>query len=330
MTKDWMAEYNRYLEEQGESATIGVIRILGKTGERIEVLDSHLRNDGINGLASGMKQAGYAGVQLRPKKTRKRPPFVAILPHLLNFLFEEFRPRKPLAWKSQNIDRNFKTYGTYAHAFTVEETNALKARSKDAEVSIVPVLLKAVSDATNEVLMNESGVTRWHIPVDIRTFKAEDTSFGNHISNFICEIHPPDTPLDIHHQNLRKLKSGSFFAADFFLNLGNYPGCAQVLSNKVRGDYKKIRTSPRITGSFGYIGSWPKAGTVAPTSHPDEIVIPFGNVSLMNPICVTAMTWKRQLTLGIRLHSSIVSSTAGDADGNRLLESIVKKIRGSE
>lgn len=319
-----MAEYNRYLEEQGETSFIGCIRLDEKTGEQTEVCDSHLYHDGLGGLVAGMKKAGYTGTLLPASTPRKRPPFIFIVPHTLRFLFEEFRPRKPLKWKRQNTDRNFKTYGKYTHVFSEQETETIKTKAKSENITVLALLLKALSDSTNAVLMSEPGVTRWHIPVDLRSFKTEDTSSGNHISNFICEIAPGDSAQDIHAQNLRKLKSGSFFAADFFLNLGNFPGCEKVLLNKVKGDYKKIKASPRMSGSFGYIGSWPKPGSVAPASHSNDVLIPFGNVSLMNPICATSMIWKTRLTFGLQLHSSIVSEKE---EGTLLMSEIVKRVK---
>jgi hypothetical protein len=123
------------------------------------------------------------------------------------------------------------------------------------------------------------------------------------MSTFLISVPRTSEVKKIAYDQISALYLQKFMASFILLNLGEFPGGTIVLKNKVNRDYRRPKASERITGSFSSLGRWPSRN--APALLPGKDVIPFGNVSLKNPICLVNMIWNGKLTFSITAHSSI-------------------------
>ena len=319
---DWMAEYNKALEAQGEDSTIGCLRHRPSEGKSLDVQYSNTRIDGIGAMTEGLKSIGYASEEIPEFKYGKEPSRWKLWPELIGFLLRELQPIRPLPWIYRRPEKPYTTYGKCFQIFDVAETRALQTKARAQGGNYTTLLLHGLNRAVNECLLERPSLNRWHIPVNVRGLHGDGSEKKNYLSNFLQEIGPESSVSQILKEQFRQLRRGSFHATFFFLNIGDFYGLKNVLPGKVSKAYQKPRCSERVTGTFSSIGSWPKP--TAKDHHPDEVLIPYGNVSLKNPICALNMLWWGKLTVSLQVHSSVV---AGQAEAENLMKRWMENVR---
>ncbi len=286
MTIDWLGRYHQWLEGYGEDTEIGCLKVNLATGSYDRIRYTHSLCDGSAALTDGMLKRGYSSADVPQYRARRAPSWPRLLPALARFVKEELVPVRPLPWRFENPRAPFRALGPACYAFTRDETRALGS-------PLSARVLYALARAVNLVWMKHDSVTRWHIPVNVR----DRHDLTNRITNFIQDVRPQDDPRAILGAQFERLRRGAHFATRFFLNRGG------MLKAKVDRDYRRPQVSRRVTGTFSSLGAWPRSG--ATDRHPGEVVIPYGNVSLKNPICLCNIVWHGQLTLSLQAHSSI-------------------------
>jgi hypothetical protein len=301
-TKDWYAHYNSLLEQKGESVEIGCVLFNTKTKESRKVLFKHTEVDGIGAITQGMLKSGYKLEDFPRLSQRKQSLTWKHLPRILKFIYHEVAPLKSLPWKNQKNKTELKSFGPYTEVFDVATSNRIFQQAKELKGTHQSLLLKALSQAVTQYCYKEQAITRWHIPINIRDNLSSSTK-GNEFTNFIIEVRPQDSVYDITRHMKKMLKLGDHIVTLFFLQIGNFRGMGKVLDQKVDKDYKIGKVSGKVNGSFSSLGRWPNKNV---ENHlGDDVVVPFGNVSLMNPICALNMEWHGHITMSIVMHSSI-------------------------
>jgi hypothetical protein len=303
---DWMGYYNTLLEKKGESAQMGCLVLNAKTNETERVFYDHTKLDGLGCLVVGMRSYGFDLPEFPRIRLKQNPNFFQKFYLNLRFLYHEFKPVKPLTWKFKNPSGPYKTFSPYHHYFDEAQTELLNKKSAEMKIKLPTLILYALNRAVNDNLMLKPENSRWHIPVNMRGLYVGPTEDSNHISNFIVTLDSNDTPKDVFDKSSKELKSGSFLATFFMLNLGNYLGLGNLLKNKVDQDYKNPKCSNKMTGTFSTLGVWPPPSENI--KHTDLIIFPHSNVSLKNPVCSVDVVWHGKLCFALAFHSSIVKN----------------------
>jgi hypothetical protein len=316
---DWMGHYNTLLEQRGESSKMGCLIEHMITKERKQVFYDHTRYDGLGSLVVGMRQHGFDVPEFPRLKLKRTPNFFQMLYLVLRFIYHELKPVKPIKWKYQNPNPPYKTLAPFPHYFDEEKTKKLITKAESERLKLPTLVLYALNRAVNEHLIEDANISRWHIPVNMRGVYEGPTEDSNHISNFIVTLKAQDTPKNVFDKSSKELKSGSFLAAFFMLNLGDYLGFGGLLKNKVQQDYQKPKVSARITGTFSTLGVWPPQSEI--TKSTDLVIFPHSNVSLKNPICSVDVVWHKKLCFALAFHSSIVKD---EEQCRRVLQSMVR------
>jgi hypothetical protein len=319
---DWLAHYNALLERHGESAAIGSLHWQKATGEVKESHYNHTAIDGMGAMAHGLRTLwGYTEDELPRASFRQPPTLRSLLPQLVRFAWNEVRAVPALPWKKRYAAPPFHVYGKGYRIFSVEETEALVKRARKLKGTYNTLVLHAFNRAVNEVLQTAPCTNRWHVPVQVGGMPGRGQENVNRMSNFVQEVGWDDSVEAITQEQFRHFRAGTHYATLFFLNLGDFRGFKNFLSRKVAADYRRPSVSGRITGTFSSLGAWPKKG--APNRNDWEVLIPFGNVSLKNPICTVNLIWHGQLAMSLQLHSSI----ANPADVEAVMEAWVRNLR---
>lgn len=317
--KDWMGYYNTLLEQRGESPKMGCLILDLKTQKKEQVFYDHTRYDGLGCLVVGMRQYGFEVPEFPRLKLKSVPNFFQMFYLVLRFIYHELKPVKPIRWKYQNPQAPYKTYAPFPFYFDEEKTQKIIQKAEGEKLKLPTLILYALNRAVNEHLIENPDGSRWHIPVNMRGHYEGPTDDANHISNFIVTLKSGDTPLDVFKKSSRELKSGSFLAAFFMLNLGDYFGFGGLLKNKVKQDYQNPECSKRITGTFSTLGVWPPQDEIKKST--DLVIFPHSNVSLKNPICSVDVVWHKKLCFALAFHSSILQD---EKQGQKVLDSMVR------
>lgn len=321
---DWMAEYNKYLEEKGESSKIGCLFLDMETKESRKQEFTHTETDGLSCVVNGLRENGFNVKDFPQVKFSKRPNLWQKILLGLRFVYNEVGPTTSLAWKYKKPDGPYRVLGPFPHYFLKEETSDLKKRARKYGVNIPTVLLYAMNKAVGEILLEKVDKSRWYIPFNMRGIYEGPSETSNHISNFVISLTPEDTPESIFKKKFKELMSGSVLVSFFFLNLGNFKPLSNMLRDKVKKDYHQPKVSERMMGSYAYLGEWPTADQ----HHlmPTMMIMPFGNVSLKNPICCSSLVWKGCLSFSLQLHSSILQNEDVGKKVLRRITEILKEI----
>lgn len=318
---DWMGHYNTLLEQQGESSRMGCLIYDQKTKKEERVSYDHTRYDGLGSLVVGMRSYGFEVPEFPRLKLKRTPNFFQMAFLVARFIFKELAPVKPIQWKHQSPAAPYKTFAPFPHFFDEEKTKKIVEKVESQGMKLPTLILYALNKAVNENLISKPDISRWHIPVNMRGHYQGPTEDANHISNFIVTLGAQDTPKEVFQKSSKELKSGSFLAAFFMLNLGNYLGFGGLLKNKVAQDYRKARCSERITGTFSTLGVWPPAAEIKKST--DLVIFPHSNVSLKNPICSVDVVWHQKLCFALAFHSSVVQD---DSQCTKVLQSMIRII----
>lgn len=273
-------------------------------------------------MTDGLRGQGYVDAELPQAKPRKAPSFLTLLRAIFRFLRHEIFPGARLRWKRTGPIPALGAIGPVLHVFDDAETRALNLRARQAGLLPTNWLLHALAAAAREAWLESAVITRWHIPVSIRGKSAGSETLSNQLTNFVQEIADGEDAASIQQRQFRQLRDGDPYANWFFLNLGDVPGLGRTLDGKVKGQYRRPARSERVTGTFSSLGPWPAAG--APDKMGGETVVPYGNVSLKNPICLVNMVWRGRWTFGLQAHTSICTSTA---ELERVRDRIVERVR---
>jgi hypothetical protein len=303
---DWISYYNQLLKEQGEATDFYCARIHLPSGNTTWYGSDHTWQDGAGALIEGLMKMGFrfSPSLLTREKARPWPDFVTRTRLFFRALRDELRPFRKLQWKTPGPDRPLAVFERIYHVFQEAETLAVRQNASQAHGSLKSFLLTQLHFAVNETFMESPGSTRWHVVVDMRPYDRSDTLAGNHISNYVVELPVYTTAKAVNHTLREGLASRSFLGTRLLVA---FSGKLGLLRMKVAQDYKKPSVSPKITGSFSSLGVWPPPGT-EPAFPDDEMLIPVGNVSRMNPICACNIECGKKLGVSLQVHSSIAEN----------------------
>lgn len=316
---DWMGEYNRYLESKGESCAIGCVIYNTETKETRQQIGNHTETDGLSYLVTSLREAGFDVDEFPTIKLSKRLNFLEKIILGAKFLYRELGPTRGIDWKFKKPQAPYAVLGPFTHYLTVEQTTELKTKARRSGVDVATILLYALNKAVDELMIDKKGINSWYIPFNMRGIYQGPLETSNHISNFMLPITEDDTLKTVLRKKFKYLRSGEVLSSFFFLNLGNYWLFKNMLKDKVNRDYTNPVVSQRAMGSFGYLGEWPQVDQNQ--LPPGTMVMPYSNVSLKNPICLTAMVWRNSLNFAITFHSSILES---EAHGNKVLQRMIE------
>jgi hypothetical protein len=305
-SRDWLGYYNDLLHQQGEDTTIGseLVDPRGVVHDRMTA--DHREIDGISLLAKFLRHHGYTEGGF-PKTTRlKSRGTFSVACRAAAIALGELKPMRALEWKFPRPGKPYTAFGPAHVILSAESSARLRKRAETSEASLVAILLRYANMAVVEAFLVGKPVTHWHIPVSFRGHKGSGGPEGNFFSNFVQAVAYEEGERSISSKQAEQFRRGDAVATDLLLTLGDVSPLLNLLPGKVKRDYANPRVSARIAGTFSFLGRTTAKG--APNRIGELVGVPFGNVSLKNPVCFVGALWHERVVIGVTAHSSVCPS----------------------
>ncbi|WP_144391874.1 hypothetical protein [Pleionea sediminis] len=296
--RDYVAMWFEARKEFGISDSMNVARLNLKDNSAVWQTFPHSKMDGLGGMATLMRNAGYPSRQLPKSSEKEKPSFW----QLIKLLFKQPKPlaAKTIRWKKRYNIRS-STDGEIAYDFlSSDETNRVKKLARANRVTLNHYVLWALNRAIATHLLDEYQDYYWLYPVNLRGPLNFNTDIFNYSSSINLCVNNTMTPKKIQERVKEQLKAKAYWINWYMANIGRLVGMWGI--KKI---YQFISKRQFFAGSFSFLGQWPLNDHDNPPKNPDEMWVTCGIGTRNYPVSTGVLLWYDRLSLGIKLHPSI-------------------------
>ncbi|RYD37655.1 MAG: hypothetical protein EOP87_03085 [Verrucomicrobiaceae bacterium] len=292
------ADWFRASEATGDFMGIRYGRLIDGAGEPDWYYISHCDCDGIGGFARVLRE--YGGPV--PPLPQTSSPCRGVIGPLWRLVFGGAVVKGASArrgdWQPRETPARAGPSAAVAwHAFTVEETDAIRRLCRERGITVNSYLLKHLDHAVRPEVQRSHLRVPWMVPVNLRGDIRRPDETENHVSCVEVHISADDTAADIQQQIRRRLERGEHRANQLLLGIG------RVLSHaaKVRFlAWDRARPVGSI-GAFSNLGVWDTEKQV-PTGDAWLFCPPVVKGQLLGAGCVT---FQGRLTITLHAHHAL-------------------------
>ncbi|MEM7203671.1 MAG: hypothetical protein AAF628_25630 [Planctomycetota bacterium] len=304
--RDPIRPWYEAIEAEGDYHTFRFCRVT--PDDRVEWHRvSHKRHDGIGGFVHLLRAKGIDPVLPRGLSRGPRPSWWPFLRGLPAFL----APRRGLAWRAGLRVGAAPEAGALPdpaaawHVCSQAETDALRAASRSAGVTLNTFLLKHLDVAVRGDLADSAATIPWMVPVNLRgrIHRADDTS--NHSSFLSVRVSPQSSLREVHADVQQGLAGGAHWGP--WKTYAATQWLPQWLKRRiVRAD--RVIT-PWHFGLFSNLGEWDAAHAIRHAEVGGAWVL-MATVLRCQPVGAAAMTFQGRLGLSIQVHPTLTRLAA--------------------
>jgi len=273
----------------------------------------HAHGDGMSIMKHMLSELGYAHVTI-PLCKEKRLPTNAQLKRIQKNI--QPYPKK-VKWLFWNPDKQLAQNSLETLLFSKQETKLIEQRAKLLNVPVTTLLLWALNRSASKNLLQKQQEYTWFYPVNLRGAVDYGTDYANYSSGFYLPVNGEISIGELQQRIRNKLKSGEHWFNWQQAKIAKYlPGIA------IRWLYQFISKRHYYAGNFSAMGNWFSEDSVVsrPTKPANDIAkerwFCCAPGTKNYPISSCVMTWNDQLSLTLKLHSSIVK------DENSIFETL--------
>lgn len=296
MKTDWVAEIFRAMRDCGEDISIIYGRCVS-SGENSNV-DwyelPHDEYDGMSGLASLMRKAGYTVSELPQWQGDDKYSFRNAVKGLKVFLpTTGIREQQWIKYDRSLPILNRSTERIAWTVFSKQQTSAIKDHAKTLGVTVNSYLLSHLDRLIAENLVPNDAERRWMIPVNLRGAVSRASEQAPQMAFIALDFSQIPLPIDVQEQvNARKRQGYQWGAWAAFV--GSF-----LLGKKgIRSDMQKRESKNHgWTGMFSNLGKW--------DIKTDDNWLFCPAVSRVYPVGAGCVTVNGQLTLSMQFHEAL-------------------------
>ncbi|TQV66506.1 hypothetical protein FKG94_27120 [Exilibacterium tricleocarpae] len=301
--RDYIAMWFEARREFGISDAMRVARLDLATAQTHWKTFPHSKMDGLGGMATTMRSAGYPSRNL-PQSTETAVPSFW---RFLGLMFKQPKPiaKKTIKWKyPRDIDSSVD--GEIAYDFlTEEETAIVKKLARKNRVTFSHYILWALNRAVAELLIDGEQHYYWLYPVNLRGPLDFNTDMFNYSSSINLCVTNRIEPRKLQERVKEQLKAKAYWVNWYLGNIGKLIG-----KSGVKWVYQYISKRQFYAGSFSFLGSWPLPDAENPKKNLNEMWVACGIGTRNYPVSTGILVWYDRLSLGIKLHPSICDDIA--------------------
>lgn len=294
------AAWFRASEATGDFMGIRYGRLVDGAGEPEWYYVSHSDCDGIGGFARLLREYGEPIPPLPQTTSPCRGVIGPLWRLILGSGVKGPSARRPDWMAPATSARSGPSAAVAWHAFTVEETYAIRARCRQQGITVNSLLLSCLDQTLRQEVRSSHLRVPWMVPVNLRGDIRHPDETENHVSCVEVHISPDDTAADIQQQIRHRLDRGEHRANHLLLAFGKIlPQAARVKLLAL----DRARPAGSI-GAFSNLGVWDTEKQI-PTDDAWLFCPPVVKGQLLGAGCVT---FHGRLTLMIQGHHSLNDS----------------------
>lgn len=291
--KDWSGLKYSVAEELGEDIDIVIFKFDKKSEKFNFFKRKHSEYDGLSAMADILKENGAKVKKLPMQSIGKEPSFLKSVQLMRQFL--SFNGKTTAKWK-ENIDFEIvgKSKGFCFCYFDKNQTKDILAKKR---TSLSSFLIYSLDKASLDFFIDEDGLRKWILPLNMRQRKKHEQYYGNCTASFVLHTGPHIREDDIQNELLESIKRDDHWGSWFYTNTAKY----------IRKPLLKFIASRLRNNGHGYLthmGKWPSKN-INKQLDENEIWMTASIPSRVVPIAAACILWDDQLCLTLRTHPSL-------------------------
>jgi hypothetical protein len=300
---DWTAKWFEVLEANGIDVSMKCVYLPSPDAAPVFYQQSHVVDDGISAMNKLMNILGY---ESQPEKSivRKKPNVAQILNGIRNY--QKYSALNHVSWKELPKGKDAQPSQIHYLKFNRDETAALQLFAKKSKTSLPALLLWALNESIITLQTNTAAPQVWLFPINMRPFLNTGHNKPNQTSFIAIKINQQENPSDVFKTMLASLKERHHWGSWYGMRLYGKLFGAGIFAKAYQ---KYQRTKHSWTGTFTYLGAWPTKSVTRTGETRDDLV--FGTTVVMGflPIGASALIWKDQLIIGLRMHETVTTES---------------------
>lgn len=288
----------KHLQQLGEDTDIEID--LGRTSdsELRPYKLPHEKFDGLSLIHHTLVNEGLSNFKIPTIKDRLKPNFLLSIRNYIRFFYET-RPIR-MNWKFRDLSR-MGSSNKFHKVLSNLETQKISRHAKNMGISLNTYILWCANKAASDVFLNQQNESWWTMPVNIRGLypNLDENSYGNQVSYIVVKIKKDHNIKKVQNVINRRLKSKSYRANWFGLNLAKKMGedsVIKTLQNRLEKNYSWV-------GVLTNLGTWPSQHFQDDLSGYN--LIPYPPSIFLYPISIGTINWFGRQSFGFRVHRSV-------------------------
>ncbi len=320
--KDQVGKWFEQRRKLGVSDTIYWARYTPETDNLKMYTFQHANGDGMSIMKHMLTESGHSHINIPVCKETGLPS-----KEQLKSIKQNSQPYpKKIKWLFWKPDRELSENSMDSLLLSKEETKRIEQRAESLNVPVTTLVLWALNRAVAQTLLQKNQEYTWFYPVNLRGAVSHGTDYANYSSGFYLPVNDNISIPELNQRIRNKLKSGEHWLNWQQANIAKYlPGIV------IRWIYKAISKKNYYAGNFSAMGNWLSQEDPTPTTAHEDIAkerwLCCAPGTKNYPVSGCIMTWNNQLSLTLKLHSSVAKDNHSSIEtlctwGEELLEDV--------